>query len=74
MNLYFDTSGSERVREKDVQEAIELFGYDHVIFGIDTPYARIGDQIPKIERLNLTDRIKEHVFKLNIMDILSLSQ
>ena len=73
-NLYFDTSGSERVRGKDIQEAIELFGYEHVVFGTDTPYARIGDQISKIERLNLTDRVKEHIFRLNIMNVLTLSQ
>jgi uncharacterized protein len=72
-NVYFDTSGSERVREKDIQEAIELFGYEHVIFGTDTPYARIGDQINKIERLNLTDNMKEHIFGLNIMNVLSSS-
>jgi uncharacterized protein len=51
--VYFDTSGSERVRGRDIQEAIELFGYEHVIFGTHTPYARMGDQISKIERLNL---------------------
>jgi len=72
-NVYFDTSGSERVREKDIQEAIELFGYDHVIFGTDTPYANIGEQINKIERLNLTDKVMEHIFRLNILSILSPS-
>ena len=72
-NVYFDTSGSERVREKDILEAINLFGYEHVIFGSDTPFARIEDQISKIERLNLTDTVMEHIFKLNIENILSLS-
>lgn len=72
-NIFFDTSGSERVREKDIQAAIELFGYEHVIFGTDTPYARIGDQINKIEQLNLKDGVKEHIFRLNIMNVLSVS-
>lgn len=71
-NVYFDTSGSERVRGRDIQEAIETFGYDHVIFGTDTPYAGIGDQISKIERLRLSDRVLEHIFKLNIEDLLSM--
>jgi predicted TIM-barrel fold metal-dependent hydrolase len=70
-NVYFDTSGSERVRGKDIRRAIELFSYDHVIFGTDTPYARIGDQISKIERLNLSDSMKEHIFRLNIMNVLA---
>ena len=73
-NMYFDTSGSERVREKDIQKAIELFGYEHVIFGTDTPYARIEDQISKIERLKLSDHVKEHIFRLNIENVLSLGQ
>jgi predicted TIM-barrel fold metal-dependent hydrolase len=50
-------------------EAINCFGYDHVIFGSDTPYARNGDQIRKIESLNLTDTAMEHIFKLNIENI-----
>ena len=73
-NIHFDTSGSERVREKDIQEAIELFGYDHVIFGTDTPYARIEDQICKIDRLQLNSTMKEHILSLNIMNVLSLNQ
>jgi predicted TIM-barrel fold metal-dependent hydrolase len=72
-NVYFDTSGSERVRGEDILTAINLFGYEHVIFGSDTPYARIGNQISKIERLNLTDNVKEHIFRLNIKNILSAS-
>ena len=71
-NVYFDTSGSERVRGKDILQAINRFGSDHVIFGSDTPYAKIGDQIEKIERLNLSQNVKEHIFRLNFENILSL--
>jgi predicted TIM-barrel fold metal-dependent hydrolase len=73
-NVYFDTSGSKRVRGKDILEAIDLFGHDHVVFGSDTPYARIEDQIAKINGLNLPDDVKEHIFKLNIMNVLSLNE
>ena len=72
-NVYFDTSGSERVRGKDILEAINLFGHEHVIFGSDTPYARIGDQISKIEQLKLSDTVKEAIFRLNIEHVLSTS-
>jgi predicted TIM-barrel fold metal-dependent hydrolase len=71
-NVYFDTSGSERVRGKDILEAIQLFGHEHIVFGSDTPYARIGDQIEKVERLNLSSDVKEHIFRLNIRRLLSL--
>jgi hypothetical protein len=73
-NVYFDTSGSERVRGKDIQEAIELFGYERVVFGTDTPYASIGDQINKIEQLKLSDNVKEHIFRLNIENIISVGR
>jgi predicted TIM-barrel fold metal-dependent hydrolase len=72
-NVYFDTSGSERVRGKDILEAINSFGYEHVIFGSDTPYAGIEDQINQIEHLNLSDSVKEHIFRLNIENVLSVS-
>jgi predicted TIM-barrel fold metal-dependent hydrolase len=72
-NVYFDTSGSERVRGRDIQEAIGSFGYEHVIFGTDTPYAGIGDQIAKIDQLKLSDHEKEHIFRLNICNVLSLN-
>lgn len=72
-NVYFDTSGSERVRGQDILEAIHLFGPDHVVFGSDTPYARIGDQIEKIERIKLSENVKEQIFSLNIRRILSLN-
>jgi predicted TIM-barrel fold metal-dependent hydrolase len=71
-NVYFDTSGSERVRERDILEAIHFFGEEHVVFGSDTPYARVEDQIQKIERLKLSDRAKEAIFKSNIERVLSL--
>lgn len=70
-NLYFDTSGSERVRGRDILEAIHLFGYEHVVFGSDTPYAGLGEQIDKIEKLSLPDSAKEHLYRLNIENLLS---
>jgi predicted TIM-barrel fold metal-dependent hydrolase len=70
-NLYFDASGSERVRGLDILEAIDCFGYDHVIFGSDTPYAKIEAQIKKIQHLNLSDKVMEHIFRLNVEHILA---
>ncbi len=71
-NVYFDTSGSQRIRERDILEAVRLFGYDHVVFGSDMPYARIGDQIDKIQRLGLSDNEMEHILSLNLKHLLSL--
>jgi predicted TIM-barrel fold metal-dependent hydrolase len=73
-NVYFDASGSERVRERDILETINLFGYEHVVFGSDTPYARVEDQIRKIERLKISDGGKEPIFRSNIENVLLLKE
>jgi predicted TIM-barrel fold metal-dependent hydrolase len=70
-SIYFDTSGSDRVRGEDIQEAINLFGCEHVIFGSDTPYARIQDQIQKIGKLHLSADVTDHIMAINIKRLLS---
>lgn len=71
-NVYFDTSSSDRIQSNDIKEAIEAFGYEHVVFGTDTPYASFDEQINRIEQLNLSDNIKEHIYNLNAKRILSI--
>lgn len=73
-NIYFDTSSSKRIQGRDVQQAIEAFGYEHIVFGTDTPYAGIDDQIERIEQLNLSDNIKDHIYRLNARNLLALDQ
>jgi predicted TIM-barrel fold metal-dependent hydrolase len=69
-NVFFDTSGSKRIRSIDIQNAINYFGDDHIIFGTDSPFASIDEQIKKIDFLNLSDSIKERIFYLNMKGIL----
>ncbi len=71
-NVYFDTSSSKRIQGSDIKQAIDDFGYEHIVFGTDTPYATIDGQINRIERLNLPDSIKEHIYSLNAKRILSI--
>lgn len=71
-NVYFDTSSSKRIQGNDIKQAIEAFGYEHIVFGTDTPYASFDEQINKIEQLNLSDSIKEHIYSLNAKRILSI--
>jgi predicted TIM-barrel fold metal-dependent hydrolase len=69
-NLYFDTSGSARVRKQDILEAINTFGHDHVVFGSDTPYASLADQIPKIQQLGVSPNVLDHIFVKNMAALL----
>ncbi|MNP50515.1 Amidohydrolase [compost metagenome] len=73
-NVYFDTSSSKRIQGSDIKQAIDTFGYEHIVFGTDTPYASIDGQIDRIERLNLSDHIKEHIYSLNARNLLALGQ
>ena len=65
----------ESISKGDISAIEDIFSHqvgvltissDHVIFDTDTPYTRIDDQISKIERLKLSDKVKEHIFGLNI--------
>lgn len=71
-NIYFDTSSSKRIQGSDIKQAIDAFGYEHIVFGTDTPYAGIDEQIYRIEQLNLSDSVKEHIYSLNARNILAL--
>ncbi len=71
-NVFFDTSGSDRVGGNDILKAINTFGYDHVVFGTDTPFTDFDGQLNKIDQLSLSDNVKEHIFKFNISSILPL--
>lgn len=73
-NIYFDTSSSKRIQGSDIKQAIDAFGYEHIVFGTDTPYASIDKQIDRIEQLNLSDNIKEHIYRLNARNILALDK
>lgn len=73
-NVYFDTSSSMRIQGSDIKQAIDAFGYEHIVFGTDTPFASIDEQIDKVEQLNLSDNIKEHIYSMNARNILALDK
>lgn len=73
-NVYFDTSISKRIQGSDIKQAIDAFGYEHIVFGTETPYAGIDEQIAKIEQSNLSDHTKEHIYSLNARNILALEK
>jgi predicted TIM-barrel fold metal-dependent hydrolase len=73
-NVYFDTSSSNRIQGSDIKQAIDAFGYEHIVFGTDTPYAGMDEQINRIEQLNFSDNIKEHIYSLNAKRILLIDR
>lgn len=71
-NVCFDTSSSTRIQGEDIKWAVDTFGSEHIVFGSDTPYTAIDEQIGKIESINLPDSVKEEIYSLNAKRILSL--
>jgi Predicted metal-dependent hydrolase of the TIM-barrel fold len=71
-NIYFDTSSSERIQTADIKRAIDMFGYEHLVFGTDRPFTSIEEQIGRIEKLNLSEQIKDYIYRLNAKNILKL--
>jgi predicted TIM-barrel fold metal-dependent hydrolase len=71
-NVYFDTSGSSRIRPVDILDAVRLFGSEHVVFGSDTPFAGMADQLAKIDGLQLSAAVKERILGQNLRGVLRL--
>ncbi len=71
-NVYFDTSSSKRIQSTDIKQAIDWFGYEKIVFGTDTPYANIDEQILRIEQLKLSASIKDHIYYLNAKKVLNI--
>jgi predicted TIM-barrel fold metal-dependent hydrolase len=68
-NVYFDTSGSDRIRPADILDAIRLFGSEHVMFGSDTLFTAIGDRLAKIDAVDLSDGVKERILGQNMKHV-----
>jgi len=71
-NVYFDTSGGYVIKKEHLRYAITLFGSDHIIFGSDMPFERIGDQINKINSIDLSAIERENIFRKNALKVLRL--
>lgn len=72
-NVFFDTSGSERVRAEDIIHAVRMFGDEHVVFGSDTSCASMTDQIREITRLGLPEAAVGCILGGNMEHLLGLS-
>jgi len=67
--VFFDTSGSERIQVKHIQQAVDWFGCEHVLFGSDTPYASLEAGLEKVDQLKISDAMKERIYRKNAEDI-----
>ncbi|WP_028509107.1 amidohydrolase family protein [Ruminococcus sp. NK3A76] len=70
--VYFDTSFTEECPDELMEKIILKHGADRVLFASDCPWARSCDIAEKIERLALTDDMKEKIFHLNAERLLGL--
>jgi predicted TIM-barrel fold metal-dependent hydrolase len=71
-NLYLDTAYSHgRVLIPVVKALIERHGPEHILFGSDTPWSSIEDEVRLIEALELPSDISDAIFHRNAMRLLS---
>lgn len=71
-NLYLDTSYSHgRVLIPVVKALIETHGPDHILFGSDTPWSSIEDEVRLIESLGLPAAEKDAILYNNARTLLS---
>ena len=55
-----------------VQQAIQVFGSDHVLFGTDTPVAPTGEQLTIVKQLNLSPSMQEQILWKNSNELFHL--
>ena len=71
-NLYLDTSYSHgRVLIPVVRALIEAHGPEHILFGSDTPWSSIEDEVRLIESLKLPAATRDAIFFGNARRLLS---
>ncbi len=63
--VYFDTSFTLECPDELMEKIILKHGAERVLFASDCPWASSADIVRKIDRLHLTDDMKEKIFHLN---------
>jgi predicted TIM-barrel fold metal-dependent hydrolase len=69
-NVYLETSGAQ---VSDIEIGVEILGEDRILFGTDLPIggAAAGKwNVRKIDAAHISERAKERIFALNILEIL----
>lgn len=75
-NLYLDTSMTQTRNVLPIETAlriIEKIGEDRILFASDSPWESQSDSIHGIERLGLSEEVKEKIFFKNAANLLGLN-
>ena len=70
--VYFDTSFTIECPDELMEKIILKHGADRILFASDCPWASSADIAKKIDRLHLTDDMKEKIFHSNAERLLNL--
>ena len=70
--VYFDTSFTLDCPDELMERLILKHGADRVLFASDCPWASPADIAKKIDRLHLTDDMKEKIFHKNASQLLGI--
>lgn len=70
-NIYHDISPEDLLTD-NIYRAVNDFGAERVIFGSDMPFGDLGENIRKVQALNLTDEQRELILGGNMKRLLRL--
>lgn len=73
-NLFVDTSSARSMFSGLIEWTVEQIGYDHILFGTDTPLYWAGAQKARIETADIDDIAKHAILAGNAAELLDLSE
>lgn len=74
LDIWVDSSSSLFALPKQkVLELIQLYGEDRVIFGSDYPMWNPGEEVKRLQALNLSPEVEDKIFYQNICNLLQIN-
>jgi hypothetical protein len=72
-NLFFETSYTiGDLPDEKILELIRIHGEDKIVFGTDSPWRDQAESVEEIERLAISDELKQKIFRTNAERLLGL--
>lgn len=71
-NIYHDMSPHD-ISTKELITVINKYGSSKVLFGSDTPFGRIDDNLKKVQSLKIKNSEKDNILGLNIKKLIDIS-
>lgn len=68
-NIYADTALADSWM---IEDYIKKYGYERIMFGSDFPFGSPREELEKILQLNIDEKAKETIIRLNVLKLLNI--